>query len=216
MTLSNKFSYEKVSEEALHPYHNAKSIYANYFDIKSKKELDSLERSLSSIRQAELVLERTSSFLPPQKVLNTLYSFEFYTDIHLKLFCDLYPWAGKIRNFDMAYDGHVFTCAEKLVFYGEKVFTEFKQKVKEGFCTQFLFVKESARFLNLINTLHPFPDGNGRTQRIIMNLHFNYHGFSFNWSNIHQWEIYETLKQSFEGNREPLERLLDKHLEKIS
>ncbi|VAW43952.1 hypothetical protein MNBD_GAMMA04-1036, partial [hydrothermal vent metagenome] len=36
------------------------------------------------------------------------------------------------------------------------------------------------------------------------------------WSNIHQWEIYETLKQSFEGNREPLERLLDKHLEKIS
>ena len=35
----NKLSYEKVSEEELHPYSEAKGIYANTFDITDKKAL---------------------------------------------------------------------------------------------------------------------------------------------------------------------------------
>ena len=112
----------------------------------------------------------------------------------------------------MGYDGHFFTNADQLIFYGEKVFNDFKDKVQIGFCDKKEFIQESARFLNLINTLHPFPDGNGRSQRNVISLHFNYHGFELNWTSIHQWEIYETLKQSFEGNLEPLERLIEKHL----
>lgn len=203
-------SYEKVSEEELHPYSEAKGVYANFFGIKNKKELGSLERELSSVRQAELI-----SSIPViifSSIPEYLYSFKTYTVIHQRLFSDLYPWAGKLRAFDMGYDGHAFTNADELVYYGERVFDEFKNKVKEGFFDRAEFIKESAQFLNLMNTLHPFPDGNGRSQRNIISLHFNYHGFELNWGGIHQWEVYETLKQSFEGNMDPLERMLNKHL----
>ncbi len=206
----NKLLYEKVSEKQLHPYPEAKGIYANTFHILDRKYLNSLEREFSSIRQAELISEIpiTIDISTPQY----LYSFKTYTSIHKRLFSDLYPWAGKIRDFDMAYDGHVFTNANELVFYGEQVFNGFRGKVEQGFKDQDAFIQESARFLNLINTLHPFPDGNGRSQRNVISLHFNFHGFELDWSKIHQWEIYETLKQSFEGNVEPLERMLNIHL----
>jgi cell filamentation protein len=178
MTLLKVSSYEKVSEEQLHPYSEARGIYANFFEITVKKELESLEREFSSVRQAELISEIPVIIL--SSIPEYLYSFKTYTVIHQRLFSDLYPWAGKLRAFDMGYDGHAFTKAVELVYYGEKVFDEFKNKVKEGFYDRAEFVKESARFLNLINTLHPFPNGNGRSQRNIISLHFIYHGFELN------------------------------------
>ena len=117
-----------------------------------------------------------------------------------------------LRSFDMKYDFHVFTPANMLVYYGAQVFDDFKAKVETGFQDRQEFIKESVKFLNLFNTLHPFPDGNGRSQRNIISMHLNYHGFYLNWDMIHQWEIYETLKQSFDGNYEPLEYLFDRHL----
>lgn len=210
----SKLFYEKVSEEELHPYSEAKGIYANFFDILNKKDLETLERELSSVRQAELISEIPT--IASISIPEYLYSFKTYALIHKRLFSDLYPWAGKIRGFDMGYDGHNFTNANDLVFYGEQVFDTFKDKVSQGFERREDFIRESARFLNLINTLHPFPDGNGRSQRNVISLHFNYHGFEFDWGKIHQWEVYETLKQSFEGNMESLERMLDKYLIEMS
>lgn len=206
----NKLSYEKVSEEELHPYSEAKGIYANVFDITDKKALDALEREMSSVRQAELITDIPT--IVDSSIPDYLYSFKTYALIHERLFSDVYPWAGKLRGFDMMYDGHTFTNANELIFHGEKVFKDFRNKVDKGFSDREEFVKESARFLNLINVLHPFPDGNGRSQRNIISLHFNYHGFEFDWSKIHSWEVYETLKQSFEGEYDSLERMLDKHL----
>ena len=163
--------YKTVSEEDLHPYPQAKSIYANHFDILDKAELDVLERKFSSIRQAELLAQ-----LPVLNELalpDYLYSFQTYTLIHYRLFQDLYPWAGMLRSFDMKYDFHVFTPANMLVYYGTQVFDDFKAKVETGFQDRQEFIKESVKFLNLINTLHPFPDGNGRSQRNIISMHLN-------------------------------------------
>jgi len=210
----NKLSYEKVSEEELHPYNEAKGIYANTFDITDKKALDALEREMSSVRQAELIVDIPT--IVDSSIPDYLYSFKTYTLIHQRLFSDIYPWAGKLRGFDMMYDGHTFTNSSDLIFYGEKVFKDFRDKVDKGFLDREEFVKESARFLNLINVLHPFPDGNGRSQRNIISLHFNYHGFEFDWGKIHSWEVYETLKQSFEGEYDSLERMLDKYLVEMS
>lgn len=205
--------YKTVSEEDLHPYPHAKSIYANHFDIIDKAQLDELERTFSAIRQAELIASIPN--LNQATLTAELYSLKTYTLIHKMLFSDLYPWAGMLRSFNMKYDSHIFTPASQLVFYGEQVFNNFKSKVKIGFQDRNEFIKESVKFLNLINKLHPFPDGNGRTQRNIISMHLNYHGFYLNWDRIHQWEIYETLKQSFEGNHEPLEYLFDRNLVEI-
>jgi cell filamentation protein len=214
ITSLQTFSHEKVCEEELHPYKDAPGTYANFFDIKSTKELSTLERELSSVRQAELLSEIPT--ISQLSIPDYLYQFSTLILIHKRLFEDLYPWAGKIRGFEMGLGYHRFTQADSIIHYGEKVFSDFKAQVEQGFDDQAHFVKETAHFLNLINMLHPFPDGNGRTQRNIINLHLNYHGFELKWAKIQRWEIYETLKQAFEANDTPLVELFHKHLQPLS
>ncbi len=45
----------------------------------------------------------------------------------------------------MGYDGHNFTNANDLVFYGEQVFDTFKEKVSQGFERRENFIRESAQ-----------------------------------------------------------------------
>lgn len=206
-----KSFYETVSDELFEQ--SKPAINANLFGIDSYHKLKDVERALSSIRQTEL-LEDADKLLG-LSYSEDIYSFSTLCLIHKHLFHDIYPWAGKIRAYDMRYESHEFTPANRLVHYGEQVFDNFKAKVEGGFIDEGEFVSESARFLNLINTLHPFPDGNGRTQRNMMLLHFGAHGFYLHWDRIHQWEIYATLKESFEQNFDPLERLIHKHLDKL-
>lgn len=208
MNSSNNRSYETVSEKELEPYEKA-NTYENFFDVLDQRELSKVEREYSSLRQQEI---NSGKLVFPDQDIDSLYQFKNLCKLHKHLFQDIYPWAGKLRAFDMAYGEHIFSEADKLVHYGEQVFEEFRIRCKEGFKDREEFIKESARFLNLINSLHPFPNGNGRTQRSFMEFHFNHFGFQFDWAKIHQWEIYATLERSFVKDMEPLERLIDKHL----
>lgn len=211
----------RVSEKELHPYEKSLT-YSNFFNIRDSRELFKKESVCASLASASLF----SSFynevfsLEDGFVMQNLYSFNCYSLIHHYLFSEIYPWAGQVRDFDMVFEGHVFTNSERLVFYGNLVLNEFREKIESNYFwdkeTGFLkpdeFVFESARFLNHLNILHPFPDGNGRTQRVLFELHLNYHGLSLDWPSLHQWEIYEVMKQAFEGDIDPLIGILEKNI----
>lgn len=40
--------------------------------------------------------------------------------------------------------------------------------------------------------IHPFPEGNGRTQRVFLNHIAFALGYHFQWKKLHNWEIRET------------------------
>ncbi len=67
-----------------------------------------------------------------------------------------------------------------------------------------------ASCLGIINIFHPFPEGNGRTQRIFISELANVFQYSINWDATHQWEIVETSKQVHIGNYEPLNNLIQR------
>ena len=46
------------------------------------------------------------------------------------------------------------------------------------------FVEETVDFYVTSNFLHPFREGNGRTQRIFISKLIKYNGYDFNFSNI--------------------------------
>ena len=46
------------------------------------------------------------------------------------------------------------------------------------------FVKEIVDFYNTTNYLHPFREGNGRTQRIFISKLIKFNGYNFNFSSI--------------------------------
>ncbi|UAA38994.1 Fic family protein [Paraneptunicella aestuarii] len=176
-------------------------VFVNLLDIQEPSELRQKEAAFTAIRSIELLQK-------PDTVEQT-FDFEHLKSIHRHLFQDLYSWAGKPRSYDVAKDGDIFTPANKLAEYQSLVF---ERSISYYQSTDKPTIEESAqklaRCLGIINIYHPFPEGNGRTQRLFISALANVFNYMINWDLVHNWENVETFKQVHRGNYEPLEHLM--------
>lgn len=91
-------------------------------------------------------------------------------EIHKHLFQDIYNWAGKKRNVEISKDGKQFfptTHFDNAFRYIDQLIAEFK-KIPQG--NKMNLVEKLAEILDNVNYLHPFREGNGRTQREFLRL----------------------------------------------
>lgn len=85
--------------------------------------------------------------------------------IHHYLFQDVYEWAGKIRTVNISKSGKPFFNGERFntaFQYIDNLIAEYR-KIKKGDKQQ--LSNKLAEILDSVNFLHPFREGNGRTQR---------------------------------------------------
>jgi cell filamentation protein len=146
----------------------------NKLDIKDDKVLSDIEAKITFAKAAVLESETVEFKL----------DFEYYKNIHRFLFEDLYDWAGTLRKVDISKKGTRF-CPQneledlcKVCFKRLENVNFFKGLAKEK------FVEEIVDFYQTTNYLHPFREGNGRTQRIFISKLIKYNGYDFDFSNI--------------------------------
>jgi cell filamentation protein len=146
----------------------------NKLDIKDDKVLSDIEAKITFAKAAVLESETVEFKL----------DFEYYKNIHRFLFEDLYDWAGTLRKVDISKKGTRF-CPQneledlcKVCFKRLENVNFFKGLAKET------FVEEIVDFYQTTNYLHPFREGNGRTQRIFISKLIKYNGYDFDFSNI--------------------------------
>ncbi len=146
----------------------------NKLNIKDDKVLSDVEAKITFAKAAVLESETVESKL----------DFEYYKNIHRFLFEDLYDWAGTLRKVDISKKGTRF-CPQneledlcKVCFKRLENVNFFKDLTKEK------FVEEIVDFYQTTNYLHPFREGNGRTQRIFISKLIKYNGYDFDFSNI--------------------------------
>ncbi len=65
------------------------------------------------------------------------------------------------------------------------------------------FIPRLAYYYSIVNKLHPFPEGNGRSQRLFFEHLAATSDYRINWKDAIAWEITETAVQSFAGRLEP-------------
>lgn len=85
--------------------------------------------------------------------------------IHHYLFQDVYEWAGKIRTVNISKSGKPFFNGERFntaFQYVDNLIAEYR-KIKKSDKQQ--LSNKLAEILDSVNFLHPFREGNGRTQR---------------------------------------------------
>lgn len=90
--------------------------------------------------------------------------------IHKYLFQDIYVWAGKKRTVEISKDGKQFfpiTLFDNAFKYIDTLLSEFKKIPKND---RKHLAEKLAEILDNINYLHPFREGNGRTQREFLRL----------------------------------------------
>ena len=110
--------------------------------------------------------------------------FEFYKSIHRFLFEDLYDFAGQLRKVDISKKGTSFCSVVELEDLCKACFNRLEKANYFKGATKERFVEEIVDFYVTTNYLHPFREGNGRTQRIFISKLIKYNGYDFNFSNI--------------------------------
>ena len=130
----------------------------NTLGIRDPRLLAATERRLSSQREQEL-RDRAPRFEP---------SLEFLQNLHYELFQDIYPWAGEIRDTEIA-KSQLFCRPELVVSEADKLFDQMAEEMpKMKQMSGDALAKRFAYYMGELNAIHPFREGNGRTQRMFM------------------------------------------------
>ncbi|MGV3549964.1 Fic/DOC family protein [Rhizobium sp.] len=127
------------------------SILRNRLDIRDSDELDKVER--------QLVRERILEVIPSGN-----FDLQHLKAIHRHLFQDIYDWAGKIRTVEISKGESQFQFRQYIEtgmadVHGRLVKSDFLRRRDRS-----AFASEAARIIGDVNYVHPFREGNGRTQ----------------------------------------------------
>lgn len=146
----------------------------NKFGITDDKQLSLIEGQITFAKGSEL--ERNP--------IKGNFDFEHYKAIHKYLFDEIYEWAGKIRTVDMSKKGTNFAKANEIEKLADACFLRLKSEnyfKRQEFDE---FISNIVDFYCVTNMLHPFREGNGRTQRIFISQLIRYSGYDIDFSSI--------------------------------
>lgn len=127
-----------------------------------------------------------------------------YRAIHRHLFQDVYPWAGRYRTVRMTKDQSPFCFPENIAAEMRALFERLAAAdVLRGRDTEG-FADGAAGFLAYLNAIHPFREGNGRTQLTFLSLLSVTAGHPFDLSRLDPPAFLQAMVASFFGNEAPL------------
>ena len=130
-------------------------------------------------------------------------------DIHKYLFQDIYSWAGKIRTVEISKGGKPFfplSHFRNAFMFIDTLIVEYRKIDKKD---KTRLTHKLAEILDNINYLHPFREGNGRTQREFLRLLAEEKGLSLNLNPPDNADIYERyMSGTITGNMEQLATLI--------
>jgi Fic-DOC domain mobile mystery protein B len=139
-----------IDRDGSTPLDHDQIIGIRFSHLTTMGELDELE---------DLNIQKGLEWLNRQKDPNYL-STEFICKLHEKLFGDVWKWAGKFRTAEVNISKYrSYDVAPQL----KNFFEDAKLWIQNG---KMSWDEISAEMHHRLVTIHPFPNGNGRTTRI--------------------------------------------------
>ncbi len=149
-------------------------VLINKLGITDEKELNEVESMLTSSKSAKLFLME----LKPD------FGFPDYKEIHYQIFNELYDWAGKIRTIPISKMKTVFTAPDKIEDLGTRIFSRLKKEKYFVNYNRAAFVEEITDLYNSLNRLHPFREGNGRTEKVFITQLIHNAGYDISFDSV--------------------------------
>ena len=173
-------------------------VLRNRLGIGDREELARAEAALTASRLYDL----QRGHLPGRYDLEHLRSF------HHVIFGDVYDWAGELRTVSIGRGG-LFCLPQHLVLFGEEAFGRLARADHLRGLSRDAFVGRLAELLAEINFLHPFREGNGRTQRAFVAQLARDAGYRTRWVLMDPATNVAASAAALRGNTVPLRELLD-------
>lgn len=179
-------------------------VLKNKMGMRDSAKLWQIEKRLTMLRILELIDEP----------IQGKFDLKHLQLIHGYIFQDVYDWAGKIRTVDIA-KGNMF-CH---VAFIESQAAEIFRKLKDEDYLQGLSAEDTARrlayYFSEINALHPFREGNGRSQREFIRTLALHTGYAVNFANVSKEEMLRASEESFLCHYERMEQLFNRCIRNI-
>lgn len=173
------------------------NILINKLNITDAEKLSVAEREITSLKLA----------YAKQNPIKGRFDLAHLQKIHRFLFQDIYAWAGELRHVNIA-KGNQFCLAQHLDRYAENLFQQLKEEKYLKYCSN--VPHRLAYYLSEINVLHPFREGNGRTQRLFIEYLAAHVGYHVDFSNVTAKEMIVASAESFACNYEKMNKMFER------
>ncbi len=160
-----------VSSSDANCYPNT-TVLVNILGLQKQEVLDEAERVAVTLHSVEI---ENAEYSDP-------FTFEFYCKLHGHLFSDIYEWAGTLRTIDLSKKGTNFYPADHLMELGTALFDRLQEYHEFCGLPKNEYARQIAEFYHDLNMLHPFREGNGRTQRLFFSLLVRRAGYQVDFS----------------------------------
>ncbi|OLV17133.1 Cell filamentation protein [Deinococcus marmoris] len=200
----------------LDPYTGDNGVMKNRLGIQDAGELSQAERKLASIRAVEI----KDGSAPA--ATRGHFDADHLRAIHQHTFQDVYEWAGTTRGDDLTLEGQREQQPVQLI----KAQTSFEEGPKVNAKLDSLFARlaeqdglrslsredfsrQAADVLSDLNQVHPFREGNGRTQREFMIQLAEQAGHPLQFEAVTQQRMTVVSFDAAQGDKDSMRRLFD-------
>lgn len=176
------------------------TVLVNRFGLHTQEELNAVEAVLVTARAAQW----------EEKPLCADFDFAHYKAIHRYLFGELYDWAGQVRTVNLSKKGTQFCPAEEIDRVSTAVFHVLAENSYLCGLSREVFLEKLVDLYERTNELHPFREGNGRTQRVFLAQLAQNAGYALDFAAADPDELMIATILSAQGIEEPLRQVFEK------
>jgi cell filamentation protein len=184
--------YEAIDD----PYcYRGTTVLRNRPKLRTQVELDKFE--------VAAVAERFKEPLPVGRL-----SYTHYRAIHRHIFRDVYRWAGRLRTVRITKGNSPFCYPEYIDGEMKKLFGQLEANNHLRDLISEDFARGAAGSLATLNAIHPFREGNGRTQNVFLEILADRAGHPLDFVRLNPTDMIQVMIVSFGGDERPLADLI--------
>jgi cell filamentation protein len=148
-------------------------VLRNRLGLSTAAELEAAEREIT---HAALILLRETPVHPS-------YDLAHLCEVHRRIFGDIYDWAGQVRTIAIA-KGSMFCLPQYIEPSAAEIFRQLHNENCLRDLARDIFIDRLTYYLGEVNAVHPFREGNGRTQRAFFEQIADNAGFPLAWQHL--------------------------------
>ncbi len=174
--------------------------------------------NLQELHKKEKVLTNTKMLMLKDNPVKGSLDYTHLKNIHRFIFLEVFTWAGKDRydtniTAQFGKGSTLFTPYEKLPTVSRSLFDALKDEDYFTGESKEDFIESASVFMNGLNILHPFREGNGRVQRIYMGYLAKNAGFILNFQSITADEMVAASIEGAKGDTSLLRKIFSRSIE---
>ena len=197
-------TYYEYEDDGIYCYPGS-FVLKNKLGIEDYEELKAAEREITALKLAQMDAEPS--------LVKQSFDAKHLCSIHKLAFGDIYEWAGEYRSINIS-KGTLF-CAFQYIsdmvddLMGKLAAEKFLADAGGDLGNRLAF------YLGEINAIHPFREGNGRTQRAFVRQLAWRNGHLLSFADVADEEMAVASLESFNGNNSKMEEIVARGLSRL-